>query len=179
MVRVLGPLEVSIGGASATLGGPQQRLVLALLIADAGRLVMTERLIADVWPEDPPERARKTIQVYVSNLRRQLGGTDGLLQPASNGYRFAADLADVDVVRFEQALAVTDPLESVDPAETAARTRHVVKEQLRAVYRADDIDDARAELGESYDAAAAAGIPECDRLARPCAGGKPRCSRTT
>lgn len=80
VVRVLGSLEVRVGSASVTLGGPQQRLVLALLIADAGRLVTTERLIADVWPEDPPERARKTIQVYVSNLRRQLGGTDGLLR---------------------------------------------------------------------------------------------------
>ena len=38
--------------------------------------------------------------------------------------------------------------------------------QLRAVYRADDLDAARVALGEFYDAAAAAGIPECDRLAR-------------
>jgi transposase len=43
---------------------------------------------------------------------------------------------------------------------------HVVKEQLRAVYRADDEDTARAALAEFYDVAHAAGIPECSRLAK-------------
>ena len=41
-----------------------------------------------------------------------------------------------------------------------------VKEQLRAVYRADDEDAARAALADFYDVAAAADIPEADRLAR-------------
>jgi len=35
-----------------------------------------------------------------------------------------------------------------------------------AVYRAGDLDAARVALAEFYDAAQAAGIPECDRLAR-------------
>jgi transposase len=43
---------------------------------------------------------------------------------------------------------------------------HIVKEQLRAVYRADDEDAARAELADFYDVARAADIPECTRLAK-------------
>jgi transposase len=43
---------------------------------------------------------------------------------------------------------------------------HVVKEQLRALYRADDEDAARAALAEFYDVAHAADIPECTRLAK-------------
>jgi len=43
---------------------------------------------------------------------------------------------------------------------------HVVKEQLRAVYQARDEAAARAALAEFYQAAHAAEIAECDRLAR-------------
>lgn len=41
-----------------------------------------------------------------------------------------------------------------------------VKEQLRAVYRAGGETDAREALGDFYDLATAAAIPECDRLRR-------------
>jgi transposase len=43
---------------------------------------------------------------------------------------------------------------------------HVVKEQLRGIYQADTIDQARLELADFYDVAKAAHIPECSRLAR-------------
>lgn len=43
---------------------------------------------------------------------------------------------------------------------------HVVKEQLRAVYRAGTVEQARLELADFYDVAHAADIPECTRLAR-------------
>lgn len=42
----------------------------------------------------------------------------------------------------------------------------VIKEQLRTVYRAGDQDAARDALADFYDVAAAADIPEADRLAR-------------
>jgi transposase len=42
----------------------------------------------------------------------------------------------------------------------------VIKEQLRAVYRAGDEDAARDALADFYDVAKAADIPEADRLAR-------------
>jgi transposase len=61
--------------------------------------------------------------------------------------------------RLRDGLADGDPNDEVWYA-------HVVKEQLRAVYRADDEAAARVALAECYDAAQAAGIPECDRLAR-------------
>jgi len=43
---------------------------------------------------------------------------------------------------------------------------HILKEQLRAVYRADDETNARAALADFYDVATAADIPEATRLAR-------------
>ena len=35
--------------------------------------VSTDRLIDELWPEEPPATAAHTIQVYVSNLRKVLG----------------------------------------------------------------------------------------------------------
>jgi len=46
------------------------------------------------------------------------------------------------------------------------RRPRVIKEQLRTVYRAGDQDAARDALADFYDVAAAADIPEADRLAR-------------
>jgi DNA-binding SARP family transcriptional activator len=133
--RVLGPLEVRAGSARVELGGPQQRLVLALLLVRAGHPVATEQLIADVWSEDPPQRARKTIQVYASNLRRCLGGGEGPLQPATNGYRLAIDRINIDAVAFERAIVQdTDPSYVVNPAETARRSREALDLWVGAPY---------------------------------------------
>jgi hypothetical protein len=68
-------------------------------------------------------------------------------------------LADDVLARLQAGLAAGDAHDEVWYA-------HVVKEQLRAVYHADDEQAARGALAEFYDAAAAAGVPECDRLAR-------------
>ena len=61
--------------------------------------------------------------------------------------------------RLQAGLAAGDPDDEVWYA-------HVVKEQLRAVYQARDEAAARAALAEFYQAAHAAEIAECDRLAR-------------
>jgi DNA-binding SARP family transcriptional activator len=71
--QLLGPLEVERSGDRVALGGPKQRLVLALLLIRANQLVSTERLIDDIWGEDPPDAARPSLQSYVSHLRKALG----------------------------------------------------------------------------------------------------------
>ena len=71
--RMLGALAVSRSGRPVPLGGPKQRLVLALLVLGANRVVSADRLIDQVWGEEPPEAARGTLQAYVSRLRRHSG----------------------------------------------------------------------------------------------------------
>ncbi len=65
------------------LGGPQQRLVLAMLIAADGDAVSTDRLVDALWGDDPPPTARKTIQGYIHHLRASIGAalTTGRLRP--------------------------------------------------------------------------------------------------
>jgi DNA-binding response OmpR family regulator len=47
--RILGPLEVSDGGAALSLGGPRHRKLLAVLLTHANEVISTERLIHALW----------------------------------------------------------------------------------------------------------------------------------
>jgi len=96
--RVLGPLEVIVEGQALALGGTRQRALLARLLLDARRTVDADRLVEDLWGETPPETARKTIQVYVSRLRKLL--PDGTLETRPSGYQLTAPADTLDVERF-------------------------------------------------------------------------------
>jgi DNA-binding SARP family transcriptional activator len=56
------------------LGAAKQRAVLAILILHRGQLVSAERLAYEPWGERPPATAAKTLQGYISRLRKTLGG---------------------------------------------------------------------------------------------------------
>lgn len=101
---VLGPLEViDDGGDPVDVGGRQSRVVLAALIAAAGRPVRADTLIETVWPARPPATAAGTLQTYVSRLRRALAGADLTFDQA--GYRLDLAAHTVDLRRFEELSA--------------------------------------------------------------------------
>ncbi|WP_234478539.1 BTAD domain-containing putative transcriptional regulator [Streptomyces sp. MBT65] len=106
-VKVLGSIGADIDGAPVNLGGPRQRAVLALLLADRGRVVSVDGLIDRLWRGRPPEKAAASLHVYVSNLRRVLepGRTPrtpaGVLVSAPPGYAVRLPEDAVDAWRFE------------------------------------------------------------------------------
>ncbi|WP_234544835.1 AfsR/SARP family transcriptional regulator [Streptomyces shenzhenensis] len=69
---VLGPVRAWRAGAELPLGPRQQRLVLAALLARAGRPVSLTELVALLWEEDPPRSAVNAVHRYVGVLRRLL-----------------------------------------------------------------------------------------------------------
>src|SRR6266705_2291187 len=95
---LLGPLAVSRDGAPIARGGQKLRALLAVLLLEANQVVSRDRLIDALWGEDPPETARNTIQVYISQLRKLL--PDGALETAPPGYRLDVDPATVDLFEF-------------------------------------------------------------------------------
>jgi DNA-binding SARP family transcriptional activator/ABC-type branched-subunit amino acid transport system substrate-binding protein len=97
--RILGPVEVVEGDRRLVLGGPKQRAVLAILLLHRGKVVSTDRLIDELWDERPPVTAAKTIQVYVSNLRKALG--NGMLITQGRGYLLRTGPGQLDLDRFE------------------------------------------------------------------------------
>ena len=109
-VSILGAVEATLEGDPVDLGSPQQRTLLALLAIEVGRPVSVDRIVDALWPENPPPSAGKTIQTYVSRLRRALG--DEAIERRGNAYALRAevDAGHVDALvarrRFAEALAL-------------------------------------------------------------------------
>src|SRR5690242_2404072 len=71
-VAVLGPLEVRRGSVERTPSAPMARRALAVLLLHAGAFVPVSLLIDELWDDEPPRLARKTVQTYMYQLRRAL-----------------------------------------------------------------------------------------------------------
>lgn len=118
--RLLGPLVARADdGSDIPLGGPKQRAVLGLLLANAGRVVDTDHIVEELWPESPDEPSRKTAQAYVSRLRGQLGehGAADAIQARPKGYLLRAAGIRIDAREFEHVLANARVILATDPAE--------------------------------------------------------------
>jgi DNA-binding SARP family transcriptional activator len=99
---ILGPLVVRRDGRELPLGPPQQRAPLAVLLLRRGEPVSSARLVDDLWGERPPPTAVKTVQVYVSRLRKSLG--DGVLESTPVGYVLRLEPGELDLDEFERLL---------------------------------------------------------------------------
>ncbi len=97
---VLGPLQMTVGGASVPLGTPKQRAVLAVLVMNRNRPVAIDSLITAAWEQWPPSEARASLHSYISNLRRLLGDSRSTLENAAPGYRLTVDDSACDIGRF-------------------------------------------------------------------------------
>ena len=115
--RVLGPLEIRTGEDWTSIGAPKWRSLLAALLVDAGQVVSTDRLISDLWGDEPPRGATNLISIYAHKLRKMIGDDGGqLLRTRAPGYLLAVRPDDVDSLRFaalvgagRQALADRQP----------------------------------------------------------------------
>ncbi|WP_338700942.1 BTAD domain-containing putative transcriptional regulator [Streptomyces sp. Q6] len=97
---ILGPLDVrALDGSPLDPGGPRPRALLTLLLLDAGRTVSPERLIDDLYGENPPAGAGNALQSQISRLRKRLSLE---IEAGPAGYRLVVDPDDVDLHRFER-----------------------------------------------------------------------------
>ena len=101
--ELLGPLKwMGDEGAEVQVPARKERAVLAFLALRAGSDVSGAGLIRALWGDDPPRSATKTLQTYVSALRRVLPA--GTIETTGSGYRLAISPDNVDVHRFEKLL---------------------------------------------------------------------------
>lgn len=140
---VLGTVEVRSDGQRHSLGGPKQRTALAVLIAHLGRRVATDALIEAIYGADAPDGARRTVQTYVSNLRRDLGD---VIKPEPDGYMLEVARDRVDATRFEDAVTAAIDQLAAEPIDAASRIR-----QALALWRGHpyaDVDGGTALTAE-------------------------------
>jgi WD40 repeat protein/DNA-binding SARP family transcriptional activator len=109
--QVLGPLEVEADDGPVVLGGPKERLLLALLLARPNQVASVEALIRGLWGEQPPPTAAKTLQSHVKRLRRALepgrarGAAGQVLVTREPGYLLRVAPGALDAARFEELTA--------------------------------------------------------------------------
>src|SRR5450631_1004299 len=116
--RVLGPLEVVEDGVALRLGGPRPRALLAALLMETDRFVSRDRLIDELWGDDPPATAENALQAQVAALRRLLPGR---IVTAGTAYRLTARPDEIDARRFEIEIAEAHALLDRQPARAAAQ----------------------------------------------------------
>ena len=131
-VTLLGPVSAESGGTELNLGGRKQRAVFALLALNAGRVVPMDRLVDELWRDEPPSRATLSLQSYMSRLRRLLAGSARIVTRPP-GWTLGLDPDDVDVTRFVSLVSRARDL-------PAAEAVPVLREAL-ALWQGDALAD--------------------------------------
>jgi DNA-binding SARP family transcriptional activator/ABC-type branched-subunit amino acid transport system substrate-binding protein/DNA-binding beta-propeller fold protein YncE len=132
---MLGPLAVIESDAEIPLGAGKQRALLALLLLHRNEPVSNERLTDWLWQGEPPATAQKSLQVYVSGLRKVLG--DGRLETQGRSYLLHVQAGELDLDRFEQLL---EQARGCEPKAAAALLREALD-----LYRGEPLAELRYE----------------------------------
>lgn len=103
--RLLGPLEVADDDRPVTVPSAQQRLLLAMLLVEAGRTVDAGALIDALWGDRLPGDPAAALRTQVSRLRRRLGSGASDLITDEVGYRLVVGDGCLDTQEFERLLA--------------------------------------------------------------------------
>ncbi|MEY2464367.1 MAG: hypothetical protein QOH64_2505, partial [Acidimicrobiaceae bacterium] len=158
-IRLLGGVHaVDESGEPVDIGPARSQAVLAALALSPRVVVSVSRLVAMVWGDSPPRTAEKTLQSYITRLRKELG--EAAIVRVGAAYRLDIDPAAVDVVRFQRLLDSGDvdgalsewtgaPLEGLDAEGLAPAARGLVELWLGAI---------EAQLAQQVDVEPAAAI---------------------
>jgi DNA-binding SARP family transcriptional activator len=160
-VRLLGPVSADLDGVRLRLGSRKQRAVFALLALQVNSPVALDRLVDELWHDEPPARATLSLQSYISRLRRTISDAQPEDQPGEEsadrsapriltrppGWALMMPAEDVDAVRFvELAREGSSLLEEAEVASGAAKLRAAL--ELWAGDPLADLDDMPFAVGQ-------------------------------
>src|SRR5258706_10022429 len=140
VIGLFGPLAIEDGARTLgprDLGGARPKQVLEILLAARGHRVATDRLADLLWPRRRPQNTAGSLQTFVSALRRHLTHdrerARELVITEVEAYRFATDLVDFDLDRFDELVERS----AREPTRVARRSL----EQALALVRGDLLED--------------------------------------
>ncbi len=139
---LLGPLVVRSNGADVPVPRGKQRVLLSVLLLNAGHLVPASVLAEVLWGPEPPSSAEASIRNYVKRLRQVLGpaGRERLCtQPPGYLIRVADD--ELDVYRFEALLEAARASAQEGAWQDAARQARA----SLALWRGEPLADAESD----------------------------------
>jgi DNA-binding SARP family transcriptional activator len=133
-------VEVWAAGRKVVLKRRQERLLLAVLLLEPGKVVPTDRLIGLLWPEEQPGNPKRALQVYVSRLRAVLTAedADARLLGEAQGYALEVAAGRTDVEKFAALVERARVLPDLE------RRREVLVEAL-ALWRGPALADVASE----------------------------------
>jgi DNA-binding SARP family transcriptional activator/tetratricopeptide (TPR) repeat protein len=121
-VRLLGPVDVVVGGEPRPVHGLRRKAVLAVLALHSGEIVSTGLLTDAVWGDVAPATAVNTLQSHVSYLRGVLGAKTAILaRPPGYVLQLPRDGTDVQMAErlLEQGTQSADPADAVQRLQGA------------------------------------------------------------
>ncbi|MFG2146397.1 BTAD domain-containing putative transcriptional regulator [Streptomyces sp. NPDC048696] len=124
---LLGPVNVVRGAGEPLALTPQQRAILAILLARRGRAVTTDDLADGVWGHTVPPKALSILQSQIFQLRRKLEpgrprrAPATVLTSAPGGYRLLTGDDACDIDQFDRYLAEADLADRDGDREDARR----------------------------------------------------------
>src|SRR5467141_1900513 len=116
--RILGPLAVCSEGRELSLGGAKQRALLAVLLLHKNEVVSIDRLVDELWGDQPPATAFKVVHVYVSQLRKALrdrggrGDEERVLVTRAPGYMLCVEPSEIARLEEARISAVEERIEA-------------------------------------------------------------------
>ncbi len=103
-IRLLGPIEASVGCRVLALRG-QKRLGLLAMLALRSGAVPVDTLAEEIWPGQAPEQAVRSIRTYLSQFRRDAGIDFISADHTGTAYQLEGDRTTVDATAFRDAVA--------------------------------------------------------------------------
>lgn len=95
--RLLGPIDVEVDGALIPPMAPRLRMLMAMLLLQANRVVPCEQIIERLWTEASPQKPDNALHCLVGRLRKTLGlQFDRRLITTSPGYLVRVEPGELD-----------------------------------------------------------------------------------
>ncbi|GAA3341205.1 hypothetical protein GCM10020358_31670 [Amorphoplanes nipponensis] len=112
-VRLLGSIDLVVGGEARPVPGLRRKALLAALALERGRIVSAGRLIDTVWGDAAPPGRGNTLQRHVSYLRQMMDSREVIVSRPP-GYLMDLPPGSVDTERAEALMRRAQ--QSPDPA---------------------------------------------------------------
>jgi DNA-binding SARP family transcriptional activator len=144
-------MEIMHNGVSLPTGSARERFVLATLLLNPGRLVLTDRLVDSLW-RTPPSSAKAQLHNLVSKIRARFRGIDaGLIVTRSSGYELRLGAHRLDLVEFRRLVSDGEQRYAAGDHNAAATALRKALELSRGPVLADVPADLAGDIRQALE----------------------------